>query len=335
MPPVRPDLFEFEFDPVAIRGVRNRLQLSQAALADWLDIPVNTISRWETGTTTPDAKALAALWSIANLRGIKPEFFKRRQGSETSNRTDLIVLWEYPLNQVDLDAIEEDWQYLKDYAGIRFPKTWPGIRGTVYSNHNGGYDYLNFEPLNFTVQSRSQRLEMEGLRIKRQMWGFSDEFQNDARAVCSEDPNNMILIVASNKPQRVPLIRELIDANIDTYIMPTTDDCPEELLDTVPSDHVIHRDEPFVVSECVKVIDALKGEPITRSEFGNRCKDRLNHDGVYPQDVGFSRRNPYGSVLRWLEANGVVRVVPTSGKGNRVRIYRLHRHLDVESSVSN
>ena len=323
MPPVRPDLFDFEFDPIAIRSIRNRLQLSQAALADWLDIPVNTISRWETGATTPDAKALAALWSIASFRDIEPEFFKRRKESEVNNRTDLIILWEYPLNQIDWDAIEEDWQYLKDYAEIRFPNAAPGIRGTIYPNHEGGDGYPDFELRDLTVQSPSQRLEMEGLKIERRMWSISDEFQNDARSVCSENPNNIILIIASNKTQRVPLVRELIDTDVDTYIMPTTDDCPEDLLDAVQSDHVIHWDEPFVVAACVKVIDALKREPITRSDFGNRCKDRLEEDGIYPQDVGFSRRNPYGSVLRWLEANGVVRVVPTSGHGNRVRIYRL------------
>ena len=321
MPPVRPDLFDFEFDPIAIRSIRNRLQLSQAALADWLDIPVNTISRWETGATTPDAKALAALWSIASLRDIEPEFFKRRKESEVNNRTDLLVLWEYPHDKLQWDDIGEDWQYVKNYAGIRFPNAAPGIQGIIYSNPRD--HYLDFELRDLTVQHPRQRLAMEGLEIKEDIWGSSITFLNDALTAYSENPHNTILIVGSNNPNRVPLIQELIDAEVDVYIMPTTDDCPEDLLDAVQSDHVIHWDEPFVVSECVKVIDALKREPITRSDFGNRCKDRLEEDGIYPQDVGFSRRNPYGSVLRWLEANGVVRVVPTSGKGNRVRIYRL------------
>ena len=326
MTPVRPDLFEFEFDPLAIRSTRNRLQLSQAALADWLDIPVNTISRWETGATTPDAKALAALWSIANLRGIEPEFFKRRIERGMNQRTELIVFWEYPLNQFDWDATEEDWHYMKDYIGIRFPNAASGVEGVIYRNSGYGLG-SHYEFLDYSGQHPRHRLANEGLEIKDAMLGRPYELALDLVTAYSENPHNKILILAINNRNFVPFIQELVDANIDVYIMPTTDDCPEELLDAVPSDHVIHRDEPFVVAECVKVIDALKGEPIARSEFGNQCKDRLNDDGIFPQDVGFSRRNPYGSVLRWLEANGVVRVVPTSGKDNRVRIHRLRRHL--------
>lgn len=322
MPPVRSDWFEFEFDPTAIRSLRNRLQLSQAALGDWLDLPVNTISRWETGATTPDAKALAALWSIANLRDIEPEFFKRRKESEVNNRKDLLVLWEYPHDKLQWETIEEDWQCVKKYASIRFPDAAPSIRGILYSNSS--CIYVGFEPLDLTVEDPSQRLAMEGLDVKRDIRGFSNTlFEDDVRSAYSENPHNTILIVASNKANRVSLIRELIDVGVDVYIMPTTDDCSEEILDAIQSDHVIHWDKPFVVSECVNVIDALKSEPITRSDFGNQCKNRLDNDGVYPQDVGFSRRNPYGSVLRWLEANEVIRVVPTSGKGNRVRIHRL------------
>ena len=336
MPPVRSDMFEFEFNPVAIRTIRNRLQLSQAALADWLDIPVNTISRWETGATTPDAKALAAVWSIASVHGIEPEFFIRQARNEMKNRTNLNVLWEYPSDQFQWESITEDWSYLKDYIGVRFPSAALGVRGVIYrsSNYLWDYDYgITYFP--GSDQDPRQRLAKEGLKTNDGTWGVSNDLEQDVREMCSENPHNTILILATNNAGRATLISDLINADVDTYIMPTTDDCSDQLLNAIPSNNVIHWDEPFVISKCVKVIDELKHEPITRSEFGNQCKERLNDDGIFPQDVGFSRRNPYGSVLRWLEANEVVRVVPTSGKGNRVRIHRLRRHLNVESTVSN
>ena len=83
-------------------------------------------------------------------------------------------------------------------------------------------------------------------------------------------------------------------------------------------------DAPFVVSECVEVIKDLKGEPISRADFGNRCSARLEESEVYPGDVGFSRRNPYGSVLRWLEKQGVVTTTKVPRKPDWVTIRLLH-----------
>ena len=323
MPPVRPDLFEFEFDPRSIRNTRDRLQLSQVALADWLDLPVNTISRWETGATTPDAKALAALWSIARLRDVEPEFFKRRKDSEVSVRTQLIMLWDYPTGKLHWKSIFEDWHYLQRYAGIRFPKV-TSIDGILYRRPSDDTIFDDvYEPLDLSIGNPPERLAKEGLKIDHDWLGLSDAILEGARAASSDNPQSTIAIVASDNPDRVPLIQELIDANVDVYVMPVSDGCPGELLGMVEDDHVVRWNEPFVVSECVDVIDEVNGGPISRSDFGNRCKDRLDKAEVYPQDVGFSRRNPYGSVLRWLEANGVVRVVPAQGKGNRVRIHRL------------
>ena len=75
--PVNPDDFEYRFSPESLVETRERLGLSQAKLAERLNVPVNTISRWERKDTTPDANALAAIHSIAVKGGLKPEFFQR------------------------------------------------------------------------------------------------------------------------------------------------------------------------------------------------------------------------------------------------------------------
>ena len=79
--PIRPEDHAFVFQASGLVDLRRKLDLNQAELAESLDVPVNTLSRWERGSNVPDANALAALFSIAKERGLKPEFFKQREGS--------------------------------------------------------------------------------------------------------------------------------------------------------------------------------------------------------------------------------------------------------------
>ena len=93
--PVNPNDFEYRFSPESLVEIRERLGLSQAKLAERLNVPVNTISRWERKDTTPDANALAAIHSIAVKGGLKPEFFQR-----STNRA------QNPRQRVEADCLE-------------------------------------------------------------------------------------------------------------------------------------------------------------------------------------------------------------------------------------
>ena len=75
--PVNPGDFEYRFSPSSLLEIREQLGLSQTNLAERLGLPVNTISRWERSETTPDANALAAIYSIAIKDGAEPGFFQR------------------------------------------------------------------------------------------------------------------------------------------------------------------------------------------------------------------------------------------------------------------
>ena len=55
--------------------MRQTLGLSQSAMAAMLDLPKNTVSRWERGETTPDAESLAAVYSLGMEKGVAPNFF--------------------------------------------------------------------------------------------------------------------------------------------------------------------------------------------------------------------------------------------------------------------
>ena len=94
--PVIPSDFEYQFSPSALREVREHLGLSQAQLAKRLNLPTNTVSRWERGETSPDANSLAAIYSIATGAAYEPAFF--RKGGDMVNSTERRQDPQKPLN---------------------------------------------------------------------------------------------------------------------------------------------------------------------------------------------------------------------------------------------
>lgn len=78
MTPINEGMYEFKND--SLIEIRKRMGISQSKMAEFLGVPANTLSRWETGTTVPDAGALAAIYSLAKDKGIdNPSFFGIRK----------------------------------------------------------------------------------------------------------------------------------------------------------------------------------------------------------------------------------------------------------------
>ena len=94
MAPIRPEDHAFVIQASVLVDFRRELDLNKAELAESLDVPVNTLSRWERGSNVPDANALAALFSIAKERGLKPEFFKQREGTIVNRQGNRILIFE-------------------------------------------------------------------------------------------------------------------------------------------------------------------------------------------------------------------------------------------------
>ncbi len=77
MAPVNQGMYEFKKD--SLTEIRKRMGVSQNKMAELLGVPANTLSRWETGATVPDAGALAAIYSLAREQGVDtPLFFGMR-----------------------------------------------------------------------------------------------------------------------------------------------------------------------------------------------------------------------------------------------------------------
>ncbi|MBI2836529.1 MAG: helix-turn-helix transcriptional regulator [Chloroflexi bacterium] len=73
MTPVKQGLYEFRKD--SLIEIRKGMGISQVKMAELLGVPANTLSRWETGATVPDAVSLATIYSLATEHGMTPPSF--------------------------------------------------------------------------------------------------------------------------------------------------------------------------------------------------------------------------------------------------------------------
>jgi transcriptional regulator with XRE-family HTH domain len=130
----------YVFDAGTIRRLRERLDWSQAKLALELQIPINTVSRWESGATTPDARSLASIYSVAKANGQEISFFGRAEGVVTTvqQRTRAIVVWDYQNMGIRYGGFGETAEQLLRFIRSRYP----GIsiaHAVVFTDHMSGW----------------------------------------------------------------------------------------------------------------------------------------------------------------------------------------------------
>ncbi len=307
MVPIRSELYDYSFDRTAITEIRAKLALSQANLADLLDVPVNTVSRWETGATTPDADTLAAIYSIARQRDLSPEFFMRRSAMDqrVKQRSRLVLAWDFQNLALSVDDIEDEWEYMKDYMALIFPATRARRVLRTYGPQPA-FTYLT--ALGSPTPTIKGTFEALGFQVFEGYFNADSQLVIDSLQDCSVEPHNTIFILVTKDGDYAELLRNLTRMGVDAYVWSKTDEIGERLRDCVEGEHFIPWDKPYVVAECMEVVRELKGKPISKGDFGQQCRERLEEDEVYPSDVGFSRRNPYGSLLTRLESQGVLEV---------------------------
>ena len=114
MAPIKQGLYEFRKD--SLIEIRKELGVSQGKMAEILGVPANTLSRWETGATIPDAGSLASIYSLARDHGIDtPSFFGMREdlppikiGSSDARQDSVESLSFYPTLKSYLKTQIED-----------------------------------------------------------------------------------------------------------------------------------------------------------------------------------------------------------------------------------
>ena len=202
MPPLKDGIYRF--DPKSITTIRSQLQITQAKLAAELGVPPNTVSRWERGDTAPDARALAAIHSIAMERGLTPAYFKKAAPATPNARTELLVyldLQNLSLNAADVPALNAG---IQAEINRRFPsKASRWFKGFCRPHQT----------------AVSDRLEDLGWRIWEDSDDLDDEIISQCRSDCGRKLKNTILILGSADGDFVELIKEMEGKGVLVYLL--------------------------------------------------------------------------------------------------------------------
>ena len=196
---------KYGFNPESLVEVRTHLGLSQAKMAQLLGIPANTLSRWETGATTPDAESLAAVYSTALEHGLTPAFFKRRAPvvKPSKERSRLLVMWDFQNFGAGHQHVAGVNDWIKRELDKRFPAT----------------SYRRFKAFSHPSQSKStDELQRLGWRVWEDDVDIDQEIINQSRSDCGQEPKDTVLIFITKDGDFVNLVQDLQAKGVDVYL---------------------------------------------------------------------------------------------------------------------
>lgn len=212
---------QYRFSPQSIVELRKKLGISQTALARSIGVPPNTLSRWEIGATTPDAKSLAAIHSIAMENGITPNFFRKIK-KQTMKRTRLLVVWDFPDFAAHFQHVPNVDAWIREECGKRFTTTTQRtykafVRATRWPSP--------FDP--------SDALLDRGWKVWEEEEGeeLSDSIIEHCRSDCGQDPLGTTLVLIARDGDYADMINELKGRGVRTYLLGFG--CSQELIDAV------------------------------------------------------------------------------------------------------
>jgi len=200
MTPIKQGKYEFKKD--SLKEVRNRIGISQIQLAKRLGIPANTLSRWETGATIPDATHLAAFYSLVKEYNVTPAFFGLR---DNLFPYDLIVIWDFQTVGTSTISVQYAHSTVMQELKRRFSGRTPLLKAFAHPTQN----------------ETAKELQNLGWRISID---DSEVFQyiiDDARSDCGHNPEGTIFVLISDDYGFSELITELKSSGVCVYVMST------------------------------------------------------------------------------------------------------------------
>ena len=197
MAPVKPGSYTFRKESLV--ELRQRLGLSQAQMATKLGVPKNTVSRWETGATAPDAHSLAAIYSVAKGKGIMANFFATEK-RKAPIRDTALVYWDvdsvapYGWNIVEWDT------FVVTEVNKRVPKP-KDSQFKVFSR-------FPYTP----AISKLQDLDWD-------IWDGDADIVHHALSESGQNPDASVVFLITTKTAHVDLIERLKDDGVIVYLM--------------------------------------------------------------------------------------------------------------------
>lgn len=233
MAPVKPG--RFIFDPKSITKVRDKLNLTQKQMSEKLGVPINTLSRWETGATTPDANSLAAIHSLATMQGYTPGFFSKesavkatatqankKEGPQESRRR-VIVMWDFQNLGVQAQDVQTLTNWIKDQIKNRFPAaSAPLLKAFVSPWH----------------REASDALQRSGWRVWEDYDDWDKNIIQQSKADCGNNPNQNVLLLISQDGDFADLMKHLRDKGVPIYVV-GPQDTSQKLVQVVGKKHWI------------------------------------------------------------------------------------------------
>ena len=196
----------YDYRPASLIHLRQRMQLKQNKMAEFLGVPANTLSRWENGATTPDAESLAAIYSLAKERDVTVEFFQpRKQSSKTKKRRDRVsVMWDLNSMNFSLHQLRDVDAWITDQ-----------IR-TQFSNPQLEW----FKVFTKTGQEASSKVLAE---LDWGVWEYvkdiEDELVSHAKSDCGQKPKETVFVLVANSDLYADLIDELQEQGVHVFLI--------------------------------------------------------------------------------------------------------------------
>lgn len=197
---------KYEFRPDSLVQVRERVGLSQAKMANLLGVPANTLSRWETGATSPDAESLAAIYSAAAEHGIAPDFFQRRRPMPKQGKgpSRLLVMWDFQNLAVRENQVAPLNSWLRGDMDRRFP----------------GTSYRRFKAFSHPQQeAAADKLQELGWRVFEDDADMDEEIVNQSKSDCGQEPKDTILVLITKDRDFRELAAELKRKGVTVYLV--------------------------------------------------------------------------------------------------------------------
>ena len=202
MTPAKQGAYRFRKESIA--EMRQILGLSQSAMAAMLDLPKNTVSRWERGETTPDAESLAAIYSLGKEKGVEPNFFVSVK-QKAPLRDAALVYWDIPsIAPVRVTTVNTLHESIETEVKRRAPQSARRLlKAFSYTEHSEVTD----------------RMEKLGWRVWEDDVDWTDDIYEQALSDAGQNPLGSVVFLISAEGKHEELIAELRDREVRVYVI--------------------------------------------------------------------------------------------------------------------